>query len=73
VLAMEILNQEAVIFINGQEALRFNYREELGALHGIQFYLKGSGAVDWVRVTDLKDNQVKYFDDFLGEEAVSAR
>lgn len=73
VLAMEILSQEAVIFINGQEALRFNYREELGALHGIQFYLKGSGAVDWVRVTDLKSNKLKFFDDFLGEEAVSAR
>ncbi len=73
VLAMQILDHEAVISIDGKEALRIPYREELGDLRGIQFYIKGSGAVDWVRITDLKDNKVKYFDDFLGEKAVAER
>ncbi|WP_373512254.1 hypothetical protein [Persicitalea sp.] len=73
VLSMQILGHEAVILIDGQEALRFPYREELGDLRGIQFYIKGSGAVDWVRVTDLKDGKVKYFDDFLGEKTVAGR
>lgn len=45
------------------------YREPLGDLRGIQFYLKGAGAVDWVRVTDLEENKVKFFDDFQ-EEAI---
>jgi hypothetical protein len=69
VLSMRIENKKAVVFINGKEALTMTYREPLGGLRGIQFYLKGSGAVDWVRVTDLKGKEVKFFDDFL-EEAV---
>jgi len=73
VLTMQLLNQQAVILIDGKEALRFPYQEALGELRGIQFYIKGSGAVDWVRITDLKDNKVKYFDDFLGEEAAAER
>jgi hypothetical protein len=68
VLSMRIENKKAVIFIDGKVALTMDYREELGDLRGIQFYLKGSGAVDWVRVTDLKESKVKFFDDFLGEE-----
>ncbi|MBU1821011.1 MAG: hypothetical protein KKG00_05810 [Bacteroidetes bacterium] len=67
ILAMRIEDKKAVIFINGKEVLSMAYREELGDLKGIQFYLKGSGAVDWVRVRDLKTGEVKYFDDFLGK------
>ena len=73
VLSMRIENHTAVIRIDGREALSIPYRESLGKLRGIQFYLKGSGAVDWVRVTDLKANEVKYFDDFVGEKAVAKR
>lgn len=73
VLSMRIENQRAVIRIDGREAISMDYRESLGELRGIQFYLKGSGAVDWVRVTDLKANEIKYFDDFLGEKAVAKR
>ena len=72
-LAMRIENQTAVIFIDGKEKLTIPYREALGDLRGIQFYFKGSGAVDWVRVTDLKDDKVKFFDDFLAEKAVTER
>ena len=67
VLSMRIENHTAVIRIDGKEALSIPYRESLGKLRGIQFYMKGSGAVDWVKVTDLEANEVKYFDDFLGE------
>ena len=73
VLSMRIENHTAVIRIDGREVLSIPYRESLGKLRGIQFYLKGSGAVDWVRVTDLKANEVKYFDDFVGEKAVAKR
>ena len=68
VLSMRIENHTAVIRIDGKEALSIPYRESLGKLRGIQFYMKGSGAVDWVKVTDLEANKVKYFDDFLGEK-----
>lgn len=71
VLSMRIENHTAVIRIDGKEALSIPYRESLGKLRGIQFYMKGSGAVDWVKVTDLEANEVKYFDDFLGEKAVA--
>lgn len=73
VLSMRIENHTAVIRIDGKEALSIPYRESLGKLRGIQFYMKGSGAVDWVKVTDLEVNQVKYFDDFLGEKIVAKR
>lgn len=71
VLSMRIENHTAVIRIDGREVLSIPYRESLGDLRGIQFYMKGSGAVDWVRVTDLESDEVKYFDDFLSEAAVS--
>lgn len=72
VLSMKLHDHEAAIFVDGHEILRFPYHASLGDLKGIQFYMKGSGAVDWVRVTDLSDDTIKYFDDFI-EPKVAAR
>ena len=35
--------------------------------HQLLFSGSDSGAVDWVRVTDLDADEVKFFDDFLGK------
>lgn len=68
-VGMRVKDKVAWVLIDGKEVFQVPYEKELGELVGIQLYLKGSGAVDWVRVTDLSSNQVKYFDDFVSTEA----
>lgn len=56
-------NQIASIFLDEELIFESPYKGKLGSLTGIQYYIKGRGAVDNVKVSKL-NGEVVFEDDF---------
>lgn len=49
---------------NGSTFFTAPYSGNICNLEGLDFRIKGSGAIDWIKVTNDDDNSTVYFDDF---------
>ena len=56
-------NNRLKIFVNNEELYDFPYKGKIGILKFMQIYFKGTGSVDWVKISDL-EGKILYNEDF---------
>ncbi len=66
-LKCEVTNKKVALFVNQKLVYSLSYKKPMGKIMGINFSFQGTGAVDYVRLSDGK-NKVVYEDDFDVEE-----
>lgn len=66
--------QNNVISLYHNNTLLFSapYSVKICTLNGFSFRFKGSGAIDWIRITNNEDQSVVYYDDFMSCSPMSS-
>jgi hypothetical protein len=62
-MRIEVVNKHTTFFIDGDEILKMNYQQSLGAVNELTFRFKGCGAVDYVKIMNLQQ-KIVYEEDF---------
>ena len=62
---LQFQNNVVTYSYNGTTFFTAPYLGNICNLNGLNFRLKGSGAIDWIRVTNDDDNTNIYFEDFV--------
>jgi hypothetical protein len=64
VVKIKMQNHWAYIYVNDEEIYRTKYEGDLGKVKVIHYNFKGSGSVDWVKLSNSYTGKVIFFDDF---------
>ena len=64
VIGIQLINKDAAIFVDGHEIYRIKYQGEFSKIKELQINFKGSGSIDWVKLSNTKTGKIVYFDDF---------
>ncbi len=64
VIKLKVQDQHAQFFLDNKPIFETDYEGEMGQLLGMQLYMKGTGAIDWVKVSK-PDGSVVFKDDFI--------
>jgi hypothetical protein len=64
VVKIKLQNHWAYIYVNDKEVYRTKYKGEMGKVKVIHYNFKGSGSVDWVKLSNSYTGKVVFFDDF---------
>ena len=64
VIKIQCLNNVASIFHDNVLLSSSPYLGSICTISKMNFWFKGSGSIDWIRVTNLDDNKVVYNEDF---------
>ena len=62
-LELEVKDKIATVILNGNKIYRTAFENTNGAIKGVAYRFAGSGAIDYVRLSDLND-QLVYSEDF---------
>jgi len=63
ILRIEVEDKNAAVLLNNVKVYEETYEQTSGEIKGLQFRFKGSGMVDDVLLTSVKNDTV-YYDDF---------
>jgi gliding motility-associated-like protein len=63
---IKCFNNVVSFFHNDTLLLSLPYLGQICTISQLKFWFKGSGSIDWIKVTNLDDNKIAYFEDFLG-------
>ena len=64
VIKLKVQDHHAQFFLDNIPIFETDYEGEMGQLLGMQLYMKGTGAIDWVKVSK-HDGSVVFEDDFI--------
>jgi gliding motility-associated-like protein len=64
VIKIKCTNNVASFFHNDTLLMSAPYLGQICSISKMNFWFKGSGAIDWIKVTNLDDNKIAYFEDF---------
>ncbi len=64
VVKIKLQNHVAYIYVNDKEIHRLRYKGDLGKIKVVSYNFKGSGSVDWVKLSDSYTGKVVFEDDF---------
>jgi hypothetical protein len=64
-VGIKMKNKTATIYIDGKKIFETPYKGELAEIKGIRITFKGSGSVDWIKLSNSHNGQVVFFDDFI--------
>lgn len=64
VVKIKCTNNIASFFHNDTLLLSMPYLGQICTISKMNFWFKGSGSIDWIKVTNLDDNKTVYFEDF---------
>ncbi len=64
VLKVRCSNNIASFFHNDTLLLSLPYIGQICTISKLKFWFKGSGSIDWIKVTNLDNNSLAYFEDF---------
>jgi hypothetical protein len=62
-LRIQVENKKAVIYLDGQDVYTINFKNDFGKIVGLVYNFLGTGAVDYVRLTN-GENKLVYEDEF---------
>jgi hypothetical protein len=60
-----IKNHVAVFYVNDKEVFKTKCEDNLGLIKGISYNFKGSGSVDWVKLSNSYTGKLVFYDDFV--------
>ena len=66
-LQIQVENKKAVIYLDGQNVYTINFKNDFGKIVGLVYHFLGTGAVDYVRLTN-GENKLVYEDEFGSAE-----
>ncbi len=64
VIKISCFNNVASFFHNDTLLASTPYIGQICTISQLKFWFKGSGSIDWIKVTNLDDNKITYFEDF---------
>ena len=64
VVKIKCANNIASFFHNDTLLMSLPYLGQICSISKMNFWFKGSGSIDWIKVTNLDDNKIAYFEDF---------
>ncbi len=64
ILKVKCSNNIASFFHNDVLLMSLPYIGQICMINQLKFWFKGSGAIDWIKVTNLDNNSLAYFEDF---------
>ena len=64
VIGLKLLNKEAIAFVDGKEIFRTRYDGDFSEIKSIGVNFKGSGSIDWIKLTNSRTGKLAYFNDF---------
>lgn len=65
IIKIKIKNQMAYFYVNNTEVFKTKCDKGLGEIKGISYNFKGTGSVDWVKLSNSYTGKVVFYDDFL--------
>lgn len=64
IIKIKIKDRVAYLYVNDKEIYRIKCEDNLGLIKQINYNFKGSGSVDWVKLSNSHTGKIIYFDDF---------
>ena len=64
VVKIKCSNNIASFFHNDTLLISLPYFGQICTISQLKFWFKGSGSIDWIKVTNLDNNSIAYFEDF---------
>ncbi len=64
VIKVRCANNVATFYNDNTVLFSAPYLGQICTISKMNFWFKGSGSIDWIKVTNLDDNSIAYFDDF---------
>ncbi len=65
VVKIKCSNNIASFFHNDTLLVSLPYIGQICMINQLKFWFKGSGSIDWIKVTNLDNNSLAYFEDFI--------
>ena len=65
IVKVKCSNNIASFFHNDTLLVSLPYFGQICMINQLKFWFKGSGSIDWIKVTNLDNNALVYFEDFL--------
>ncbi len=68
-LGVSVKNHKATLFVNGKQVFKTKYDGNVTEIKGIRITFRGSGSVDWVKLSNSSTEKVVFFDDFVRKKS----
>ena len=72
VIKIKCVNNIASFYQADTLLLSLPYQGQICTISKLDFWFKGSGSIDWIKVTNLDDNKIVYFEEFTNCNAIQS-
>ncbi len=65
IIKIQLKNKIMTLFLDGENIFHMPYQGTLSEIKGIRVTFKGSGSVDWLKLSNSYNKEIIFFDDFI--------